>query len=118
MARIQYGSVLRLAVVVVLWALLAGPATAAQRVALVIGNAAYAHAPALANPLNDAADVSAVLGRLGFDVHVTPTRVRFRWPPITWYSFVLDGEVLRGTIRRVDGYEDTTEMKRIGDAGG
>ena len=39
-----------------------------QRVALVIGNAKYAHAPALANPLNDAGDIGAALGRLGFAV--------------------------------------------------
>ena len=36
--------------------------------ALVIGNGAYAHAPRLANPLNDAADVGAALTRLGFAV--------------------------------------------------
>ena len=41
---------------------------AQERVALVIGNAEYAHAPRLANPLNDAADVSAALIRLGFAV--------------------------------------------------
>ena len=51
----------------VLWAL-ADAAPASERVALVIGNAAYAHAPALANPLNDAADAGAALGRLGFAV--------------------------------------------------
>ena len=44
------------------------PALAEQRVALVIGNAAYAHAPRLANPLNDAADIGAALTRLGFAV--------------------------------------------------
>ena len=47
---------------------LAVPALAAKRVALVIGNATYAHAPRLANPLNDAADVGAALTRLGFAV--------------------------------------------------
>ena len=54
----------------VLWLAWTGvrPACAAQRAALVIGNGAYAHAPALANPLNDAADVGAALGRLGFSV--------------------------------------------------
>ena len=46
----------------------ASPAFAAQRVALVIGNATYAHVPALANPLNDAKDVGAALDRLGFAV--------------------------------------------------
>ena len=55
-------------VAAVLVPMLAGKALAAQRVALVIGNASYAHAPALANPLNDAADMGAALGRLGFAV--------------------------------------------------
>ena len=53
---------------VILSALLSFPAPAAQRVALVIGNASYAHAPGLANPLNDAADIGGALGRLGFAV--------------------------------------------------
>ena len=44
------------------------PVLAAPRVALVIGNASYAHAAALANPLNDANDIGAALGRLGFSV--------------------------------------------------
>ena len=43
-------------------------ASAAGRVALVVGNGAYAAVGALPNPGNDAADVSAALGRLGFDV--------------------------------------------------
>ena len=52
----------------VVLAVLSVPALAASRVALVIGNASYAHAPALANPLNDAADIGAALRRLGFSV--------------------------------------------------
>ena len=47
---------------------LAMPSSASQRVALVIGNASYAHAPSLANPLNDATDIGASLERLGFAV--------------------------------------------------
>ena len=47
---------------------LAAPAHAAKRVALVIGNAEYRHASRLANPLNDANDIAAALGRLGFEV--------------------------------------------------
>ena len=47
-------------------------AQSSERVALVIGNASYANAPALANPLSDAADVGAALRRLGFSV----TRLR------------------------------------------
>ena len=39
-----------------------------KRVALVIGNAAYTHAPLLDNPANDARDVAAALRKLGFDV--------------------------------------------------
>ena len=48
--------------------LLLTPASAGQRVALVIGNASYAHASSLANPLNDAADIGAALERVGFKV--------------------------------------------------
>ena len=48
--------------------LLATQAWAGQRVALVIGNASYAHAPSLANPLNDATDIGTALDRLGFKV--------------------------------------------------
>lgn len=43
-------------------------ALAADRVALVIGNAAYQTQTPLANPANDAADVSAMLRKLGFEV--------------------------------------------------
>jgi uncharacterized caspase-like protein len=39
-----------------------------RRVALVIGNAAYTHAGALANPANDAADIAGALKAQGFDV--------------------------------------------------
>lgn len=46
----------------------ASSASAERRVALVIGNAAYKHAPALANPANDAKAVAAALDRLGFEV--------------------------------------------------
>lgn len=43
-------------------------AFAETRVALVVGNANYAHTTALANPLNDARDMSAALKSIGFDV--------------------------------------------------
>jgi uncharacterized caspase-like protein len=48
--------------------LLAAPALAETRVALVIGNSAYKHAPALANPKNDAEGMAASLRRLKFEV--------------------------------------------------
>ncbi len=49
-------------------ALMALPAAAQKRVALVIGNSAYQHATALANPANDASDMGAALKELGFEV--------------------------------------------------
>ena len=49
-------------------AAIAGPARADERAALVIGNADYAHAPALTTTVNDASDIGAALERLGFAV--------------------------------------------------
>lgn len=46
----------------------ARPALAELRVALVIGNADYAHVPPLENPVNDARDVAAALESLNFRV--------------------------------------------------
>jgi uncharacterized caspase-like protein len=45
-----------------------GPALAEKRVALVIGNGAYAAAPRLPNPPHDAEDVAAALKRSNFEV--------------------------------------------------
>jgi uncharacterized caspase-like protein len=44
------------------------PVLAEKRVVLVIGNSAYQHTPTLANPKNDATDMSAALRQLGFQV--------------------------------------------------
>ena len=49
-------------------AFFAGSLLAAERVALVIGNAAYEHTTALRNPRNDAMDVARSLEGLGFAV--------------------------------------------------
>ncbi|MCG6858608.1 MAG: caspase domain-containing protein [Salaquimonas sp.] len=43
-------------------------ASTGKRVAMVIGNSAYEHAPQLANPSNDAADIANALRSLGFIV--------------------------------------------------
>jgi formylglycine-generating enzyme required for sulfatase activity len=51
-----------------IWLALCASAHAEKRVALVIGNSAYAYTPALANPANDAEDIAAALTRLGFDI--------------------------------------------------
>ena len=62
---------MRLALVLVIgamWALSNG-AAATERLALVIGNAAYANVGELRNPANDANLVSTALKRLGFTVH-------------------------------------------------
>ncbi|HXW25275.1 MAG TPA: caspase family protein [Xanthobacteraceae bacterium] len=45
-----------------------GDARAETRVALVIGNGAYARAPRLPNPAHDAEDVAAALRRMNFEV--------------------------------------------------
>lgn len=44
------------------------PASASDRVALVIGNSAYTYAPPLTNPAHDGEDIAAALAKLGFDV--------------------------------------------------
>ena len=64
----------RLALVVpatlALLAALASLAAADKRVALVVGNSAYEHSPALTNPANDARDMAASLKATGFEVVV------------------------------------------------
>jgi hypothetical protein len=52
----------------------AGRVLAETRVALVIGNSAYKHAPVLANPRNDAEGMAAALKRLNFDVEGSQCR--------------------------------------------
>ena len=47
---------------------LAQPAAAQKRVALIVGNSAYAHAGPLTNPANDAADMAAALKEVGIEV--------------------------------------------------
>jgi Caspase domain/Sulfatase-modifying factor enzyme 1 len=50
-----------------LWSFMLAEACAEKRVALVVGNGAYAHAPHLSNPPHDAEDVAGALKRVGFD---------------------------------------------------
>jgi len=50
-----------IACAVILTCLGAVPSHADERVALIIGNGAYAHAPHLPNPTHDAEDVAAAL---------------------------------------------------------
>lgn len=52
------------------WSVIAVPAATAddKRVALVIGNSAYAHSQRLKNPINDARDMAAALEKVGFTV--------------------------------------------------
>ncbi|QOZ72966.1 caspase family protein [Bradyrhizobium arachidis] len=46
----------------------AGPAFAGKRVALVLANSAYQHAPSLANPVSDGSVMAKTLKEAGFDV--------------------------------------------------
>jgi uncharacterized caspase-like protein len=48
--------------------LLATPALAEKRVALVVGNSAYVNAPVLSNPMHDASDMAEALKQVGFEV--------------------------------------------------
>ncbi|MBW8856488.1 MAG: caspase family protein, partial [Bradyrhizobium sp.] len=45
-----------------------GPAFAGKRVALVIANSAYQHAPSLTNPVNDSSVMARTLKEAGFDI--------------------------------------------------
>jgi uncharacterized caspase-like protein len=56
-----------LSVLVVTFAFAQTPSTAEKRVALVMGNGAYASSP-LRNPVNDARAMATTLRGLGFDV--------------------------------------------------
>src|SRR5580704_4712831 len=58
----------RIGLLLLIFSLLAGPALADKRVALVIGNASYRNVPKLATPENDAAAIGALLKNAGFDV--------------------------------------------------
>lgn len=46
----------------------AGPAVAGKRVALVVANSAYQHAPSLTNPVNDGSVMAKMLKEAGFDI--------------------------------------------------
>jgi hypothetical protein len=52
-----------------------GPTHAERRVALVIGNSAYAKVPALPNPANDAKALGELLTKAGLDVVLTKTNL-------------------------------------------
>lgn len=56
--------------VALFFGILAAPAFADNRVALVIGNGSYARGPYLPNPVHDAEDVAASLKRSGFEIIV------------------------------------------------
>lgn len=85
-------ALLRLCVALVLAAALAGPAAAGKRVALIIGNSAYTHAPPLPNPANDARDVADRLRALGFEVLVGLDRTKAETDVVLRdFSSLLDG---------------------------
>lgn len=66
-AAAAFADPLFVAIVVAATWLALSPASAEKRVALVIGNSTYRNVTSLANPRNDAQDISAALTRLGFD---------------------------------------------------
>jgi tetratricopeptide (TPR) repeat protein len=64
--RILTGMLISLGLVVLVTAFCSGAAQAQNRIALVVGNSAYQHAPALQTTLNDANDIAQTLESLGF----------------------------------------------------
>jgi hypothetical protein len=58
----------RLLAPILVYLVLVLSAAAEKRVALVVGNSAYAHANALTNPVNDAGDMAKALTEVGFEV--------------------------------------------------
>ena len=59
-----------LSAAILCYLLLALPAAADKRVALVVGNSAYVNSPALPNPVNDAKEMAKALTEAGFEVIV------------------------------------------------
>ena len=78
MERVYFANLMVFTFVAVVLIASASTALAAGREALVIGNGTYTHIGRLSNPENDAADISAALRRLGFEVttEMDATRVR------------------------------------------
>jgi len=70
----------------------AADARAQKRVALVIGNSAYRHVPQLANPINDAGDMTEKLRGMGFEV-------------VSGHDLDMDGvrDTIRDFVSRLDG---------------
>ncbi len=74
---------------------MAAEAAFEKKVALVVGNAAYENAPALANPVTDARAMAAAFERLGFET-------------VTGYD--LDKDELEATIRRFSRAARTADL--------
>jgi uncharacterized caspase-like protein len=87
---------------VILYGVSACSASAAERIALVIGNANYAYTRTLANPLNDANDIATLLGKLDFTV-----------------IKVLDGDFagMRAAIRSFNAQADSARIALVYYAG-
>ncbi len=62
------GVIVLLGLLIVISVVQASRSADAKRVALVVGNGAYAHTTSLANPRNDALDIATSLRALGFEV--------------------------------------------------
>jgi ABC-type sugar transport system substrate-binding protein len=75
-AGTRHGAALLAAVTCVLALLVAGPASAAKRVALVIGNDDYRNVPRLQKAVNDARTIGDALKTLGFQVMVAENQTR------------------------------------------
>jgi hypothetical protein len=89
----QKATCLIVAICCALALLQARPALAERRVALVIGNAVYAHAPALRNPVNDARAMADLFKRAGFEEVVLKVDLGFDGMRLALRDF---GQTTRG----------------------
>lgn len=64
----RFSSIFGLAIALWIMSVIAQPAVAERKVALVVGNSSYANVPRLPNPHNDASDIIARLKAMEFDV--------------------------------------------------
>ncbi len=93
-AGTRHGAALLAAVTCVLALLAAGPASAAKRVALVIGNDDYRNVPRLQKAVNDARTIGDALRTLGFQVMVAEnqTRAAFSQSLLTFDTTIEPGD--------------------------
>ena len=91
--------------------LLAAPAHAEKRVALVIGNNDYKNVPKLQKAVNDARTTGEVLKRLGFSVMVAENQDRAQFSLSLGHSRIMRASRARNAARIIRSRSDTCSSK-------